>query len=213
MDAWGQQPQQQPQQQPGSDWGQGMAPPPGDWGQGMPPPPADRGGMPKALLVILGIVGLLVAFGLGVAVGGDGREVTVTVTETVTDPAGGPVGRQRGGDDPQPESGLDAGPDEGEGTLDPEGQVTVSTYTFNDLQVSCDSFADFFTARARVSTVGSTTSAGFTLTLLDGGGSVVGTARGTTDNLEPEVTRTIEFFSNDACADFDQVDVQLDYEL
>jgi hypothetical protein len=92
------------------------------------------------------------------------------------------------------------------------GELVAASYTFSDVQHYCD--YDYFAARARIVTPQPPAEgAGFTMTFFDAGGSIVGTASASVDNLEPGRAATVEFNSSDSCAPVDRVEIQLDYEF
>jgi hypothetical protein len=101
----------------------------------------------------------------------------------------------------------------GEPAIDPGATFTAGSYTFTDVQASCDDFDGAFTARARVTNNGSDVeSVGWTLTFFDPDGSVAGTATSSAEAIEAGGARTLDFYSSDECSAVESVEFQVDYE-
>lgn len=149
-------------------------------------------------------MGIAIGYGLG-SIGGDGSPTArATVTETEVADAGAFAGIPS--DLPEIELPTTTTP-----TVLP-GELLAGAYTFTDVQHYCD--YDYLSARARIVTqTPPAEGAGFTMSFFEPGGSVVGTASASVDNLTSGQAATVDFNSNDACPpDVDRVEIQLDYE-
>ncbi len=101
----------------------------------------------------------------------------------------------------------------GEPAVDPAATFTAGSYSFTDVQASCSEFDGALEALARVTNDGGDVeSVGWTLTFFDPDGSVAGTATANAEAFAAGATRTLEFYSSDACSAVDSVELQVDYE-